>query len=233
MDLHSIKLKNGTIIFTDSSEQPSIVPWLLASFASLTGKKSVLELCSGIGASSFWSIDRGLAGKVTLLDIREKAISIAEETIRYNSIKNVECICSEVEGFRSSSKYDAIICNPPFFSEVSVSKSEDKRAIRHEGSLSLDVLCETASKCIKQKGHFYICHTPTRLVEVLMALYNNRFEPKNIRICRHASSQNPFLVMIDSIYLGGKGVNILPDFIVYDDSGSYTEEMRSLCERYE
>lgn len=232
MELQSIKLKNGTMLLADGDEQPSIVPWLLAAFSGLTGSRSVLEMCSGNGASSFWCIDRGLTGDVALLDIRENALRIAEETADINNIDNVRCICASVEGFRSENKYDAVICNPPFFSEYSVSENEEKRAIRHEGNLSLDILCQTASKCIKQRGHFYLCHTPSRLIEVLQALSDSMFQVKRIRFCRNSVSQSPFLVLIDSIYKGGKGVNILPDFLVYDGSGSFSQEMLSLTERY-
>ena len=233
MSLNSTKLKNGLYIYSDSSEQPSIVPWLLGSFSSLTGNKSVLEMCAGSGAASFWCIDRGLRGNVVLLDKRENALDIAKKTIEMNNLNNVECVCIPLEDYQTFHKYDAVLCNPPFFSEISISKNEDQRAIRHEGQLTLEVLCESVSKTIKQKGHFYLCHTPSRLTDIILALNKSRFEIKRIRFCRHMVNNMPFLVLIDSVFLGGKGVSVLPDLIVMDESGSYSEEMKSICERYD
>ena len=231
MKLVSTKLNNGLTLYADDSEKPSIVPWLLGSFSSLNGNKSVLEMCSGSGAVSFWCVDNGFNGRITLLDKRQIVLEIAKETVNQNKLQNVECVCSSVEEFRSSRKYDAVICNPPFFSERSVSKDENLKAIRHEGNLTPDVLCEAVSKAIKQKGHFYLCHTPARLIEVIISLNKFRFEIKKIRFCRHTSESAPFLALIDAVYLGGRGLTVLPDFIVKDKSGIYTDEMKYLCER--
>ena len=231
MELINTKLKNGLTLFVDDPEKPSIVPWLLGSFSALNGKKSLLEMCSGNGAASFWCVDNGLYGRITLVDRRQNVLDVAQETIKQNKLQNIECVCSPVEEFRSSRKYDAVICNPPFFSEKSVSKNEDLKAIRHEGNLSLDVLCGSVSKAIRQKGHFYLCHTPARLIEIIITLNNYKFEIKRIRFCRHTSTSAPFLVLIDAVYLGGKGLTVMPDFIVQDESGVYSDEMSSLCGR--
>lgn len=231
MELISTKLKNGLLLFASKTEQPSIVPWLLGSFSSLTGKKSLLEMCSGNGAASFWCVDNGFYGNITLLDFRENALFCAQKTIEENQLNNIECICGNIEEYKPLKKYDAVLCNPPFFSENSVSKDDDLRAIRHESGLTLDLLCEAVERSIKQKGHFYLCHTPSRLIEIIMALNSARFEIKRIRFCRHIASGVPFLVLIDAVYLGGKGLTVLPDFIVQDDSGEYTAEMTSLIER--
>ena len=231
MELINIKLKNGLILFADDTEQPSIVPWLLGSFSSLTRQKAVLEMCSGNGAASFWCVDNGFSGKITLLDCRENALFCAQKTIEENDISNIECVYGNIEEYRSSKKFDAVICNPPFFSESSVSKDADLRAIRHERGLTLELLCEAVTRSLKQKGHFYLCHTPSRLTEVILALHERKFEVKQIRFCRHTALSLPFLVLLDAVYLGGKGITVLPDFIVQDNSGEYTSEMNSLIER--
>ncbi len=231
MELISTKLKNGILLYADKTEQPSIVPWLLGSFSSLAGKKSLLEMCSGSGAASFWCVDNGFQGKITLLDFRENALFCAKKTIEANQLFDIDCICGNIEEFNPLKKYDAVLCNPPFFSENSVSKDSDLRAIRHESGLTLDLLCEAVARSIKQKGHFYLCHTPSRLIEIIISLHTARFEIKRIRFCRHTASSIPFLVLIDAVYLGGKGMTVLPDFIVQDNSGENTAEMNSLIER--
>ena len=227
----SIILKNGLCLYVDSMEQPSIAPWLLAHFSSIKGKQSLLELCSGNGASSFWCIDNGFSGDTVLLDRRESVLRLAEKTIEYNSLSNVRTCCSTLEQYRADKKYDVVICNHPFFSEAFTSEDDDIRAIRHEEGLTLDQLCGVVSKAIKQRGHFYLCHIPSRLIDVLKALDDKKFEIKGIRFCRDTSGALPFLVLIDAVFMGGKGVTIYPDFVVKDSSGHYTEEMKELCER--
>ena len=231
MELIKSKLNNGLVFYAGDSKQPSIVPWLLGSFSSLNGRKNVLEMCAGNGAASFWCVDNGFKGTITLLDRREHVLSYAIKTIEENQLTGIECVCGNVKEFRSSKKYDAILCNPPFFSEYSVSKDDDLRAIRHEEGLTLELLCEAVTRSIKQKGHFYLCHTPSRFAEIVVALYSSKLEIKKIRFCRHTASSLPFLVLIDAVYLGGKGVTVMPDFIVQDEAGNYTEEMKKMIER--
>ncbi|MBQ8995448.1 MAG: methyltransferase, partial [Oscillospiraceae bacterium] len=171
-----MQLKNGLKLFVESTEQPSIVPWLLGSFASLKGNQNVLEFCAGNGAASLWCVDNGFRGNILLLDQRANALQLAEKTIDQNHLSAIKTICSSVETFRSSEKFDCILCNPPFFSESFISKDDDLRAIRHEGGLTLDELCMSSAMSLKQKGHFYLCHTPSRLSEIILSLDKNKFE---------------------------------------------------------
>jgi len=156
-----------------------------------------------------------------IIDFVCKKTNENESTIS-NYIKNIVYnVCCEKE----------IENNNISISIYSVSKDDDLRAIRHEEGLTLELLCEAVTRSIKQKGHFYLCHTPSRFTEIVVALYSSKLEIKKIRFCRHTASSLPFLVLIDAVYLGGKGVTVMPDFIVQDEAGNYTEEMKKMIER--
>ena len=226
-----ITLLNGLRMYVDSREQPSFVPWLLADFAALKGNKSVIEFCSGNGAASFWTIDRGFQGEITLLDNRLSVLKLAEKTVQENGISGVSFLCGDLEDFSTSKKYDAVLCNPPFFVETIQSRDFDQRAIRHESGGMMELVCEKASKTLKQKGHLYICHIPTRSAELLLTLDKYHLVAKKARVCRNTHESTPFLMLIDAVYMGGNGLQILPDFIVKKENGEETDEMKRVLER--
>lgn len=204
--------------------------FILAYFASVKGSKSVLELCSGSGTVSFWNYDRGFNGRTVMVDLRAEQLLLAEKTADENSF-NVHTCCCDVSGFIGAERFDAVICNPPFFDEKNKSSDPDKNAVRHENGLDLHSLCYSAARNIKQKGHFYICHLPERLPDIFQNLREAGFEPKQVRFCRHSPDRNPFIVLLDSVYKGGKRLTVLPDLYVYNNEGEYSDEMIEICER--
>ncbi len=224
------KLQNGTIVFTDEKEHPSMAAFILGYFSMRNKNKRVLELCSSSGAVSFWRYDRGFTGHTVMVDLRPEQLELAQKTAAENSF-DIEICCMDAEIYRGEKKFDVIICNPPFFDELNRSTDPDRNAIRHENGFSLDALFNTAALNIKQKGHMYLCHLPDRLPDLFEKMRSAGFEPKTIRFCRHSQDRLPFIVLVDTVYKGGKKLTVEPDLNVFDPHGNYTEEMIEICER--
>ena len=225
----SYLLHNGTRVYTDRSERPSMASFMLAYFAGLKGTKKVLDLCSGNGVVSFWNYDRGFRGKTVMVDIRQDQLALAEKTATENGF-DVTAVCCDAASFRSDERFDAVVCNPPFFDEQDKSADPDRNAVRHENGLDPGALFSAAALNLKQRGHLYLCHVPERLADLFESLRSSGFEPKTVRFCRHSAGRLPFLVLIDAIYKGGKKLTVLPDLCVLNEKGGYTDEMMDICE---
>ncbi len=225
----SFFLRNGTEMYTDSDERPSMASFMLAHFASLCGNKKVLELCSGSGVVSFWNYDRDFRGSTVMVDRRPGPLELAARTAAENGFDVLTELCDAAD-YRGSARFDAVICNPPFFDERDSSRDSDRNAVRHENGLDPDRLFSAAALNIKQWGHLYICHLPDRLPDIFESMRRNGFEPKRIRFCRHSAERLPFLVLIDAIYKGGKKLTVMPDLCVFGSDGEYTDEMMGICE---
>lgn len=225
----SYLLRNGTKVYADSDERPSLASFMLAYFASFRGNRKVLELCSGSGIVSFWNCDRDFTGSTVMVDLREEPLELACRTAEENGFDVETAVCDAAE-YRGSRKFDAVICNPPFFDEQDRSADPDRNAVRHENGLDPDRLFAAAARNIKQRGHLYICHLPDRLPDLFESMRRNGFEPKNLRFCRHNADRLPFLVLIDAIYKGGKKLTVMPDLCVFGSDGRYTEELMDICE---
>ena len=227
----TLTLQNGTVLYADSSEQPSLAPLMLAHFAAPGNGKRVAEFCAGNGCCSFWLLDRGFRGETVLVDLRPEPLALAEKTARANGFEGVTVLQADVASFRGGRLFDAVLCNPPFFDERDASADPDRLAVRHENGLDPGSLCRSAAVNLKQRGRLYVCYVPERLTDMLCAMRQAGLEPKRLRFCRHEAGRQPFLVLIDASLRGGKGLTVLPDLLVRDGNGEYTPEMKEICER--
>ena len=131
----TLTLQNGTVLYADSSEQPSLAPLMLAHFAAPGNGKRVAEFCAGNGCCSFWLLDRGFRGETVLVDLRPEPLELAEKTARANGFDGVSVLRADVASYRGGKLFDAVLCNPPFFSERDAAGDPDRNAVRHENGL--------------------------------------------------------------------------------------------------
>ncbi|MCH5160045.1 MAG: peptide chain release factor N(5)-glutamine methyltransferase [Clostridiales bacterium] len=118
----------------------------------------LLDLCCGSGVLGITvALEKG--AKVTLADVNAEALKVAKQNAKLNKAK-VACVQSDM--FLSvKSKYDAIVCNPPYI-ESDVIETLDDSVKKYEPHLALDggkdgldfyrVLAEQAPLHLNDKG---------------------------------------------------------------------------------
>lgn len=116
-----IKDKIGTLTFEISANSffqtnTSMAERLYQSvkdFASLTGKETIFDLYSGIGAMSIFLASQ--AARIIGVDISNAAIADAKRNCQLNGIDNCEFVCGDVKMFLSqfTIQPDVLIADPP------------------------------------------------------------------------------------------------------------------------
>ena len=96
---------------------------------------------------------------------------------------------------------------------------------RHELLCSLEDVVREASKCLKVKGHMYMVHRPSRLVDIFTSMKNNHLEPKRIRLVYPHIDKPANMVLIEAVKGGRSQLIVEEPLIVYNSDGSYTEEL--------
>ena len=71
-----------------------------------------------------------------------------------------------------------------------------------------------------------------RLFEAMQSMAKHRLEPKRLRQVISRNGEKPWLCLIESRLGGKSGMTVEKDFVIYDASGNYTEEMESLLKLY-
>lgn len=74
---------------------------------------SVLDVGCGYGPMGLAAAGLAAQGKVTLIDVNERAVELAKENASNNGIKNVTVIQSDLYEKLGDQKFDVILTNPP------------------------------------------------------------------------------------------------------------------------
>lgn len=136
---------------------------------------------------------------------------------------------------RSSSTYQLIVCNPPFYEKATLSQNVRKRLAWHADiqSLDIDSLLQCVGDCLDNNGFFWVL-LPREQGEKLKrrAEYVSLFPVKHIYI-RHQVNMDPNRIV--SCYQ--KSPAILPqpqtvEITRYDDSGAVSEEVQNILNDY-
>ena len=132
------------------------------------------------------------------------------------------------------STFNAVVSNPPYFRKGSAipSSSSDRFTARHETTAGIDEFCRAASDMLKIGGGFYLIHRPDRLADIFTALRNSDLEPKELQLVLPHYGEPANLVMIHAVKGAGPQLKMLPEIVVHNTDGSYTETILRMYERY-
>ncbi len=131
---------------------------LLGAWASAISPKTILDIGTGSGVIAIMMAQK-FDAVIDAIEIEQDSFLQAEENIRnckwYNRISIYNT--SFQDFFKTSqTKYDLIVCNPPFFTNSLKSKGEGRTIARHNDSLPFRELIEGASKLLSEEGCFCV-----------------------------------------------------------------------------
>jgi tRNA1Val (adenine37-N6)-methyltransferase len=154
---------------------------LLGAWVSKSDYTSILDIGCGSGLISLMLAQRFAAAKIFGVEIDAAACLDAslnfEESPWANRLK-VEH--ADIRGLEISCKYDLIISNPPFFSESLLPNEKARAEARHDHSLRLSDLFESANIGMADNGVFALVYPFERQEEVLEVAAQNEFFPQRI-----------------------------------------------------
>lgn len=189
---------------------------LLGNFLSLNNNvKNLLEIGTNNGALSIFISERDPLLKIDALEIQERALEIAKLNLELNQRQNIELIHEDFNDFykvhakEQRKKYDAIVCNPPFYKvEANLQRqnaSEELLIATHEIKLSLEQIILGSSKIINQKGYLAMVLPTERLVDCLVLMRQYKFEPKRVQMVFPRENARANLVLIEARFNSGWG----------------------------
>lgn len=128
---------------------------LLGAWAS--GGKHILDIGTGTGLIALMMAQRFPSAYVQAIDIESSACEQARENVLQSPFSDrirVENVA--IQEYVSEKKFDAIVCNPPFFVD-SLGCPDDKRHMaRHTSSLSFADLFSCVANLLEERGVFSV-----------------------------------------------------------------------------
>ncbi len=209
---------------------------LLANFAKASGGDTVVDLCSGNGIIPILLTAKTNAKRLVGVELQKEPYELALKSIELNGISDrVEMINDDIKNVFShiGGGVNVITCNPPYMTGgVGKINPNDAVAIaRHEIATNLDEVVSIASRLLKFGGNFFMVHRADRLCDIMCSMRNQHIEPKRIQFVHPRVNASPNLILIEGKSGGKPGIIIDNPLYVYNDDGTYTDEINKIYER--
>lgn len=204
---------------------------LLSDFAKDITSSDTLDLCSGNGIIPLLLAGKTRTPRIVGLEIQKEAVQLAQRSVCLNGLQSrVEIVCGDVKEtsqFFGSASFDVVTCNPPYVSNGCglTNPSNAKAIARHEIFCTLEDVIVATSRVLRPGGRFFIVHRPERLVDLLTLMRQYYLEPKRIRFVHPYVNRRANLVLAEGIKGGGRELVMLQPLFVYEQDGTYTDEI--------
>lgn len=211
---------------------------ILADFANsfCPDAERIVDLGTGNGIVPLILSHKNKSAVITGIELQQKSADMARRSCEINnlqtrvSIRTGDIIEPEVY---ADLKADVVTCNPPYFARGGgiPNTLKPKYAARHETTAVFEDFVKAAAEILNPKGHFFVVHRPSRLVDIFYYCRKYSLEPKNIRFIAPREGETPNIVLVHCIAGGGRELKIGRTLNVYNPDGTYTDEIRYIYER--
>lgn len=234
--INNLLNKNLKIIQRTDFFNFSLDSLLAANFISLgRGVNKVVDLGTGNGAIPLFLSERTKA-KITGIEIQKISAELAERNVELNGLsEQIKIINDDMKNWKKyfvSGSQDAVISNPPFFkfhgNEELLNDLDQLTLARHEISITLEEIIQTASALLKDKGYFTMVHRPDRFLEIMDMMRKYGITPKRVRFCHSKIDKQAKILLVEGMKFGAEGLTVLPPLISHDSDGKYSKEILAL-----
>lgn len=224
--LDDLCIENYKIYQDDKLYNFSTDAVLLANFVETKSKDVVVDFCSGNGVVGILTAIKNYYKKIYLVEIQKCLASLAEKSVEYNKLENIEVVCDNLKNLKNffkSGSVDVITCNPPYRKNdgQKQNKSEHLSICNFEIKTNLEEIIQTASFLLKFGGKFYMINSVDRLEETICLLNKYNFKTKILCLCNPKANKNANVFLIMAQKNAKSGIKILPNLILNDDNGNY------------
>jgi len=94
--------------------------------------------------------------------------------------------------------------------------------------MTLPDLVGAARRLLKTGGRFVTIYAAERITDLLFQMRSALIEPKCLRNIHSSRQSKARLILVEGVKNGGPGVTVSPPLVIYNESGSYSEELQAL-----
>ena len=175
-----------------------------------------------------------------MLEIQEDLVELTKKSLELNEITNIEVRNGDVKNVKEyykPSSFDYVICNPPYFPVENMPNQREKynhNISRHEILCNLSDIVKAIRYLVKQNGKFAMVHRTYRISDIISECEKNGLAIKRIRfVYSKTTSDTSKIVLIEGSISKVSDIKVEQPFYIYNEDGSYTEEMKKVYGIYE
>jgi len=194
--------------------------------------KRILDIGTGTGVISLMIAQRYKSTLIYGIDIDSKSAQLCEENFFESSWSDrLTAIEVDITDYNPSERFDHIVCNPPFFSNGILPKSESQQRIRHTLFLSYQQLFQSVDRLLNPKGHFSVIIPNSIAKNIFQIAANSSLYPNKITYFRDQKEKARIRLIISFsriqfIHLAEK------DIYIYETDRTFSEKVTELLFDY-
>lgn len=210
---------------------------LLSNFANVKKKHRVIDLCTGTGIVPFLLYGKYKPEEIIGIEIQNEMVEMAKRSSKYNKLENIikfeNADLKDIKFLDKLGKFDVLTVNPPYkLNNSGILNPNDKLAIaRHEVLCTLEDVIIASRKLLKDNGRMYMVHRPERLIDIFELMRKYKIEPKRVRMIQPNSKKAPNIVLVEGQRDGGAYLKWEAPLYVYNEDGSYSDELNKIYGR--
>lgn len=137
---------------------------LLGALSKFDHPKHCLDIGTGTGVIAMMLAQQYPNAKVTAIELNLVAFEQAQLNIKASVFSsNIELLNIDFLQFSSETKYDLIVCNPPYFSNHLQGPNANKNMALHSNTLPQNLLIEKVCELLTDKGLFMVIYPVTEM----------------------------------------------------------------------
>jgi tRNA1Val (adenine37-N6)-methyltransferase len=149
---------------------------LLGAWTDVSGCQTILDVGTGTGLLALMMAQRQPMATIHAVEISEEAAHQANENFKASPWKErIHLFPVSLQDFsrQCPTKYDLIICNPPFFENSLKAPDQHRRLARHADELPFELLIREAYALILQDGRFAVILPVNEAIQFQELAQNN------------------------------------------------------------
>ena len=126
---------------------------LLGAWADINNARRILDIGTGTGLLALMCAQRNLDAEIYAVDIEQTAAISAQLNVANSDwAKRIMIEQADITSVGYPDKFDAIICNPPYFNNGEQAKLQSRATARHTDTLSHQNLLERCQSLLNHYG---------------------------------------------------------------------------------
>ncbi len=148
------------------------------------------------------------AKKIYGIEAQKKSAELAKKNVKLNSLEEKISILNanlknlfETENSIQKNTFDAVLANPPYFSDGSGEKNSalELSFSRHQNQDTNEIFIKSASLLLKSQKSFFMINRPCELENLLFLMHKYKLEAKHLKFVYPSPQKNASMVLIHAV----------------------------------
>ncbi|MDB5193741.1 MAG: methyltransferase [Segetibacter sp.] len=192
--------------------------------------RNILDIGTGTGLLSLMLAQKTTA-TIHAVEVDKSSYEQAKENFEASSWREkLEAFHGDIKDLKLVGRYDAVICNPPFFEQSLKSVHASKNLSKHVDQLPLSNLAEIAVSLLNTEAVFFILLPSTGFDKFIPVAKNSKLHLKYRVDIRQTKTHNFFRSI--GVFSTNEDAPLTEEMSIKNEANAYTHEFVALLKDY-